>query len=348
MERPTRQDKTGTRTFAGLPSILRKRATFDLTTYMTSWNTEDEEPCYGALFRSTLGAAPMLFPGALVSDSPDELTIATAGPHGLVAGQAVRFNDELRFVTGVVDDSTIAINAPFEVAPAVGDELGRAVTYTPSNTIASTTLFDYWNPAESVQRMVAGAAVDRLSVDVNGDFHQFRFQGVGAGVEDNLTFTSGTAGLTEFPEEPAGPYPVPSLVPGSLGQAWLGATPSKFFTVLRATVRLDNAIDTRTREFGSIKPKCIVPGARKVTVDMDLVSNTDAATQALYEAAALRQPIGVYFQLGQQAESLFGAYLPAVVPELPEFDDGETRLRWRLRDSRAQGIGNDEIAIAFG
>ncbi|MEZ5353031.1 MAG: hypothetical protein R2762_10380 [Bryobacteraceae bacterium] len=348
IERPLRRDKTGTRTFLGLPSILRKRAVFDLTTYMTAWDPGQSEPSYGTLFRAGLGAAGLEFPGALVTDVPDELTIQTATPHALVAGQAVRLGDELRFAAGIVDPSTFVLNAPFQEAPALGSELGRTVTYMPSNTLASATLFDYWNPAEAVQRMVAGAGVDRVSIQVNGDFHQFRFQGVGADVSDNLTFVSGMAGLTEFPEEPIGPYPEFSLVPGSLGQVWLGAVPAKFFTLLKANVTLDNDIDVRTREFGSMKPKCLVPGQRRVSVDMDLTSNTDAETNALYEAAAQRSPIGVFFQLGQQAESLCGVYMPAVVPEIPEFDDDETRLRWRFRDSRAQGIGNDEISIAFG
>jgi hypothetical protein len=348
VERPARRDKTGTRTFPGLPSVLRKRASFDLAAYMAAWDPAQSEPCYGPLFRAGLGGAGVEFAGALVADAPDALTIQTTTPHGLEAGQAVRFGDELRFVTGIVDAATFVIHAPFATNPGVGDELGKTITYRPANRLASVTLFDYWSPAEAVQRMMAGGGVDRLSIQVNGDFHQFRFQGVGADIADNLTFASGTAGLTAFPAEPSGPYPDFALVPGSLGQAWLGAVPAKFFTLLRATVTVDNDIDVRTQEFGSMKPKCLVPGARRVAVEMDLTSDTNAETMALYEAAAQRSPVGVFFQLGQQAESLCGVHMPAVVPELPEFGDDETRLRWRIRDSRAQGVGDDEIAIAFG
>ena len=52
-------------------------------------------------------------------------------------------------------------------------------------------------------------------------------------------------------------------------------------------------------------------------------------------------------QLGQQSGQLFGAYLPAMVPEVPEFDDQETRLQWKFQNSRAQGAVNDELYIAF-
>jgi hypothetical protein len=52
--------------------------------------------------------------------------------------------------------------------------------------------------------------------------------------------------------------------------------------------------------------------------------------------------------LGEQANQLFGAYMPAMVPEVPEYDDSQTRLQWRFSNSRAQGTANDELYIAFG
>jgi hypothetical protein len=45
---------------------------------------------------------------------------------------------------------------------------------------------------------------------------------------------------------------------------------------------------------------------------------------------------------------LIGVYLPQVVPQVPEFDDGRRILQWRFRDSRAQGSVNDEMVVAFG
>jgi hypothetical protein len=54
------------------------------------------------------------------------------------------------------------------------------------------------------------------------------------------------------------------------------------------------------------------------------------------------------FQLGQVGSQLMGIYLPSVVPVVPEFDDAETRLKWRFEDVRAQGTDNDEIVVAFG
>jgi hypothetical protein len=283
-----------------------------------------------------------------VGNAPDPTTIEMSAPHDLVVGQAVRLGDELRFVSGIIDPMSFVINAPFGASLEAGSDLGETVTYLPAKSLPSITLFDYWNPAEAIQRLLAGVGVNRMRFLINGDFHQIHFDGVGAELVDDHTFVADTAGLTEFPVEPEGPYNHFSLVPGSLGQAWLGAIPSKFFTVLRAEIVLNNRLEQRTREFGSLKPKCLVPGQREVTLDVDLMSNTSASTIGLYEAAAQQSPISVMFQLGQQERSLCGVYLPAVMPEVPVLDDDETKLRWRFRDCRAQGVGDDEIIVAFG
>ena len=44
---------------------------------------------------------------------------------------------------------------------------------------------------------------------------------------------------------------------------------------------------------------------------------------------------------------MMGVYLKSVIPEVPEFDDGQNRLQWKFRASRAQGTVDDEIAVAF-
>jgi hypothetical protein len=53
-------------------------------------------------------------------------------------------------------------------------------------------------------------------------------------------------------------------------------------------------------------------------------------------------------QLGHQPGQLFGAYLKSVQLESPDFDDAETRLRWKFSGCRAQGTSDDEMMIAFG
>jgi hypothetical protein len=53
-------------------------------------------------------------------------------------------------------------------------------------------------------------------------------------------------------------------------------------------------------------------------------------------------------QLGEAAGQLCGMYMPAMVPQVPQFDDSETRLQWKFENDRAQGTANDELYIAFG
>jgi hypothetical protein len=73
----------------------------------------------------------------------------------------------------------------------------------------------------------------------------------------------------------------------------------------------------------------------------------DEATAGLYQAARQRSPISVMFQLGEVEGQVMGVYLQSVVPEVPELDDGESRLQWHFRPSRAQGTIDDEISVAF-
>jgi hypothetical protein len=246
-----------------------------------------------------------------------------------------------------VDPLTVILNAPFTAALAAAAQLTETITYLPATSLPSVSVYDYWSPEAAVQRVLPGGAVNRMVVSINGDFHQFRFQGESAGLVDSVSFEAGQAGLTDFPEEPVVAEAAFSLVPGSLGQAWIGAELNQFHTVLDATITVDNDVDLRRREFGQAAPQCIVAGIRNIGVNLRLVSNTETQTTELYQAAAQRSPIGMMLQLGQQERQLCGVYLPALIPEVPVFDDSSARLEWRFESCRAQGLINDECVIAF-
>jgi hypothetical protein len=117
--------------------------------------------------------------------------------------------------------------------------------------------------------------------------------------------------------------------------------------LIDAEIEIKNNVDMRKREFGYAGPTCIAAGEREVGIKFRLYEKDDAATIALYQAAKNRSPIGIMIQLGQSAGQLCGVYLPAVVPEVPEFDDRQPRLEWNFSLSAAQGSNNDEIQIAF-
>jgi hypothetical protein len=266
----------------------------------------------------------------------------------LSPGQALTSGGEIRFVAAVAGPLTVILNAPFSVAPIPGLPLGATATYSLAEKLPSVTLCDYWDPASAVQRVLTGAAVDRMTVALNGDFHEFEFKGMARDIVDSTSFLPGQGGASIFPAEPAVEGYSYSPVPGNLGQVWLGVIPNQFLTVSAASIEIRNNINLRTKEFGSMLPQGIAPGTREVSMTLELFSMDDTATESLYQAARQQAPMGMMFQLGQVGSQLLGIYLPSVVPAVPEFNDSDTRLKWRFEDVRAQGTAGDEIAVAFG
>ena len=240
------------------------------------------------------------------------------------------------------------VNAPFTTVPAAGTEIAPSISYFPATELPSASIFDYWDPSTALQRILSGAAVSRLTVTVNGDFHQFEFEGMAQDLIDSASFAPGMGQLGSFPAEPAmGAFDY-SIVPGNMGEAWLGSTPDQFYTITSGTFQLDNGTDLRSKEFGTNLPQAIAPGPRSVTAAFSLYELDDAATRGLYQAARQQSPVSVMFQLGQQAGQVMGVYMMSVVPAVPEFDDSDNRLQWKFQGSKAQGTADNEIVMAFG
>ncbi|HXM41611.1 MAG TPA: hypothetical protein VN924_10185 [Bryobacteraceae bacterium] len=348
LETADRRDKTGSRTFVGIPAGLRRTTSFDVTTYMTSWGGQSAGPAYGPLFQASMGAAPAMYAGGAAAAGSSGTSLVFAAPHGLAAGQGVSCNGEIRFVTAIVSATAVQVNAGFSAAPAVGTEIAPSISYFPATQLPSVSIFDYWDPSTALQRILCGAAVDKMTVKVNGDFHTFEFEGMGQDLLDSASFTAGEGQMSSFPVEPAlGAFDY-SIVPGNMGEAWLGIAPSQFYTITSGTFQLDNGLDLRSKEFGTNLPLAVAPGPRSVTAALSLYEMDDAATQGLYQAARQQSPISLMFQLGQQTGQVVGVYMMSVVPVVPEFDDTDNRLQWKFQGSKAQGTANNEIVVAFG
>jgi hypothetical protein len=60
-ERRDRKDKSGSRTFTGLPQGMRRKTSFDLRTYMTGQGSSGQQPGYGPLFQAAMGGEPLRF-----------------------------------------------------------------------------------------------------------------------------------------------------------------------------------------------------------------------------------------------------------------------------------------------
>jgi hypothetical protein len=346
-EKTVRRDKTGGRSFLGMPAGVRRQTSFALKTYLTAWSDQATTPGYGPLFEAAMGEPPLLFTGGTVQSVENGgRRIRLSGSHSLTAGQAVVISGELRFVAAVIDGQTVDLCAP--VHAAAGMDAGPTVTYKLGRKLPSVSVFDYWSPVEAVQRIVHGAAVNEFRMSLNSDFHEFEFRGPARDVIDNTSFADGEGGLTEWPAEPELDSFDYSIIPGHLGQVWLGTSPDRFFSLTEAQLKLDNGVDSRQREFGLPGLCGIVGGERTVSVDFEIYASEDNATKELYYAARHRSPISVTLQLGNQPGQLFGAYLKSVQLQTPDFDDAETRLRWKFSGSRAQGTADDELTVAFG
>jgi hypothetical protein len=347
-EQTSRRDKTGTRTFVGMPNRIRKRTSYQLNTFMTDWTNPEIAPVQGPLFQAALGGTAVNSAGGTVASTNGGTGITYAAAHGLSVGQGVANGAEIRFVAAVQDTTTVFVNAPFAGPVVAGTVLGPTITYPLANDLGSVSIFDYWDPSTALQRILEGAAVDSMRVNVNGDFQEFVFAGPARDLLDSASFTSGQGGLTAYPAEPARvPFDY-TIVPGHLGEVWMGATPAKFCTLAAADLELSNNVNLRVKEFGSDYAQCIAAGERSVKLNFTIFEQADTNTLGLYQASRQRSPISVMLQLGQQAGQLFGAYMPAMVPEVPQFEDQETRLQWSFQGSRAQGVMNDELYIAFG
>ena len=347
-EQTSRKDKTGSRTFVGMPNSIREITTFEVDTLLTEWSNTSAAPAYGPLFQCAMGGTPVIWAGGTVASVTGGTQIAFTAAHGLSAGQAVTFSGEIRFVTAIQNSTTLFINAAFNTTPVNGSTMGPTINYSLAEGLPSASIFDYWDPSTSVQRIVEGAAMDKMQIKVNGDFQEFDFSGPARDLVDSASFESGEGGLTQFPAEPTIANFDYTIVPGHLGEVWMGVTEGQFQTITAAELTLENNIELRVKEFGSDYARCIAAAQRAVTLNFSLFELADAQTQGLYQAARQRSPISVMLQLGEQAGQLCGAYMSAMVPMVPEFDDSETRLQWKFQNNRAQGTVNDELYVAFG
>jgi hypothetical protein len=341
-----RLDKTGSRTFLGSPNNLRRQSAFEVKTYLTSWNGVGQPP-YGPLTYAAMGAPPAISIGLTVAVTQTGKVLQTTTQHNLSIGSAVSTGVELRFVTAVNDASTITVNAAFTDSLAAGTPLVPTVTYCLSNDLPSVTLYDYWDPSDAISRFITGAGVDTFAIDVNGDYHDLTYAGPAADILDNQTFVAGTSGLGAFPQEPGISSFDYSVVPGHLGQVWLGNPESQFFTLTRASIEIKNNLAIRNREFGALIPTSLAPGPRELLSSFTIFAQDSTATTGLYAAAKQRNPVQAMLQLGQQPGQMMGIFLPEVVPEVPIFDDSQTRLLWDFKNNVSQGVSNDEIYIAF-
>ena len=201
-----------------------------------------------------------------------------------------------------------------------------------------------------VQRILNGAAMNTMQIKVNGDFQEFVFAGPSQDLLDTTSFTSGQGGLTSFPAEPTDTGFDYTIVPGHLGQVWMGAIPTQFLTLTQAELQLDNGIDLRVKEFGSDFARCIAGGLRNVTLNFEIFEQDDDQTSAhLYQAACheIADQCDVATWRAIRA-ALRGVYAGHGASRCLNSTTERQDFNGSFISSRAQGSVNDELHIAFG
>ena len=231
LEKADRRDKTGSRTFAGIPAGLRRVTSFDITTYMTSWSGQAGGPSYGPLFQAGMGAAPLLYAGGTAGSgsSGTSLVFQAAAWAGGGPGCLLQRRDAV--CERGRERHRSATECAFSSALPAGEAVAPSISYFPATELPSLSIFDYWDPATALQRIICGAAVDRMSIKLNGDFHQFEFEGIGAGFDRQREFHSGHGAIAEL-SGGAGDGGVRLLDrAGQYGRGLAGVSPAKFYTV---------------------------------------------------------------------------------------------------------------------
>lgn len=343
--RATRRDKTGSRTrFAPHPEI-RTDNRFELTAYFPGRDAVAPTDAMTNLVECALGGERRSATGLIVSSiGTNPASITFSAPHLLAPSQALRFGGQIRFVKEVVSSNIVALSAPFDGNLSAGSSLGTTVTLYPGDTPRSFTLGNYWNPTGTLDRILAGSVIDEMEIALNSDFHGARFQGITREVVSVAAFSAGHTGLTQFPAEP--PLSLASfvLVPGHVGQLHLGGAE---FYLLQLSLRLQNRVDARAREFGLGVAPCYSADLREVSVQFQLYASTKEAVAALHAMARNRQETDLSIQLGNKEGQLVGIHIPRFVPEIPELNDSDSRVVMSYPSSLAYGVANDEIAVSF-
>jgi len=342
-----RRDKTGTRTFLGTPGTPRKVTGYEFETSLMAQDMGTLPPAVGQMVQAALGGAAQHTPAQSVAVSGGGIQVDFLAPHGLNEGSAVNVNGQLRFVESVPSPMSVRVCAPFTKTSGATVAF-PAVAYAPAKSLPSVSLFDYWDPNATVQRVVRGAGVDEMEIQLDGTEHRIVFRGPAAQHVDSVSFQSATGALTTFPLEPAVEADTSAPVPGHLGQVWLGNSQTQVLTLTKAQIRVKNNLQARSFEFGSEYPLALSPGEREVEVQFEVYSTDQSIFAELYQAAQTETPIPLTIQLGNQPGAMAAIHVKSFVPQVPHFDDGETRLLWSFASSRAQGTGDDEIYFAFG
>ncbi len=216
---------------------------------MRDWPDQTTLPPHGPLLEAAMGAPGLMWPGGTTSTNCTTSTIYFVSPHNLNPGQAVVFGSEMRFVAAVVTPQVVIVNAPFSSAPATGIPLGPTRDLHACNNCCPASACSITGTrSDAVQRILPGVGVDRMtSVHERRLPASLSFPGHGPGCAGQQRIVPGWPGWTgDIPrgDRPRSPVNY-ALVPGNLGEVWMGVIPNQMFTVTQASVEIKNNLGLR-------------------------------------------------------------------------------------------------------
>ncbi len=351
-----RRDKIGSRTFPGVIAGGRRSARWSLESHLIPNGTAGTKPDMDPFFEALMGAAGTVYAGGTThATTPCTTTSITfSAAQVLSVGNFIGFAGEIRCVTAITGGTpgaatAVTVTPAFSAAPGFGATITGTVSYALGSNLSTVSIADYWDPSTAQQRIINMAIVDAMRLSINGETHDLNLSGFGQQVIDSVTFVAGEGGLGSFPTEPASPVRNGVPIAGHYGQAWLGATPSKFTTLLSGALAINNNAMMRDKEFGFQVPQGHAEGMRSILWDWELYETDDATQLALYTAGKARTAIDAFFQLGQTAGQLFGAYTADLIPPVPKKGETDQYTSWGFTGGRAQSATvNGELYIAFG
>jgi hypothetical protein len=193
-------------------------------------------------------------------------------------------------VAGTKPDLDPFLAAAFGKAATIS--AGVSVTYSLADNLTATpspslSIFNFRDPATTIQQIAAGAAVKTMSLAFNNNgVQKVSFSGPAKYVVESHRFsgepTANKCGLTAFPARPSSPVYNGSPVLGWNGSVSIGG--NSWPTLRSANLSVDFARELQMDVFGAGLAVAIMQGQRSWPVDLTIYADDSANFQALIAA----------------------------------------------------------------
>jgi hypothetical protein len=235
---------------------------------------------------------------------------------------------------------------------------GVSVTYNFSDTaFLPFTLFSFQHGLSAqTQRLAWGCIPEEASFNFNGNVFDMSVSGSGGYLLDSDNFASedstGKAGLTAYPVEPASPTSVGSIITGFSGTATFAGTAMTASTAAMKScgVRVRTGSRVLNDVFGDAYGALTVGGERSVSINCSFVDNDAAALIVLKNNAKNKTVFDVTLTVGTVAGYIVDFVMKQFQFAVADFSDEADHVVVSFGESmgHASAIGSiDDVSIVF-